>query len=328
MGKILVTGATGGLGRILTEMLVRQGHDVLATGRNPHIGEKLSGIGSRFLAADLAADDLCPLTDGIGTVFHLAALSSPWGRREEFERANVTATSRLIEASIASGVSRFVFASTPSLYARPGDQIGLTENSALPAYFANEYARTKFDAERLVLGAAKPGFATVALRPRAILGPYDTALLPRLLKAARAGVLPLPGGGRALIEPTDARDAASAFLAAAENSPAISGRALNISGGTAIEVRALAEYVFEALGKSVRIIAIPRRLAMATGSLMESAAARLPGRPEPPLTAYSAAILGWSQTFDLAAARSALRWEPQYSPLASVRWALDKHGDA
>ncbi|MFX0590873.1 SDR family NAD(P)-dependent oxidoreductase, partial [Glaesserella parasuis] len=50
---------------------------------------------------------------------------------------------------------------------------------------------------------------TVAIRPRAIVGPNDTVLLPRILRAAGRGRFPLPGGGEALIEPTDVRDAAA-----------------------------------------------------------------------------------------------------------------------
>ena len=62
--------------------------------------------------------------------------------------------------------------------------------------------------------AASARLATVSLRPRAVIGPRDTVLLPRLLRAARTGVLPMPGQGGALIELTDARDVVDAFLAA------------------------------------------------------------------------------------------------------------------
>ncbi|MFX5210832.1 NAD-dependent epimerase/dehydratase family protein, partial [Acinetobacter baumannii] len=89
---------------------------------------------------------------------------------------------------------------------------------------------TKFAAERLVIAADAPGFRTVAIRPRAIVGPHDTVLLPRVLRAARQGRFPLPGGGASLIEPTDVRDAAAAFVAADRHRAQAGGRAVNVSG--------------------------------------------------------------------------------------------------
>lgn len=327
-GHVLVTGATGGLGRVLTGLLLAEGRPVLATGRNRRIGAELAAQGARFVAADLAQSDLAPLVEGAQTVFHLAALSAPWGPESAFEAANTLATTRLLAAARAGGCRRFVFASTPSIYTRPADQIGLDEQSPLPARFANAYARTKHAAERAVLAAADNDFAAAALRPRAIIGPHDTVLLPRLLRAAERGVLPLPDGGRALIEPSDARDVARAFIACEARAEAVCGRAFNISGGTAIAVRDLAAHVFARLGRRVRIIGLPRRVALRGAGLAELAAHAVPGKPEPFITRYGATVLGWSQTFDLTAAREGLGWTPRHHPYAAVDWALSEAHDA
>ena len=85
-------------------------------------------------------------------------------------------------------VPRFLFASTPSIYAGAAHRLDLTEASRLPGRLVNAYAQTKLAAEHAVRAAGAPGFATVALRPRAIVGPHDTVLLPRLLRAARSGM--------------------------------------------------------------------------------------------------------------------------------------------
>lgn len=322
-GPVLVTGATGGLGRVLVPALLARGVPVVATGRNSGIGATLTAAGACFLPADLVHDDLAALTDGVETVFHLAALSSPFGREEDFIAANVIATQRLLHAAQETGCRRFIVTSTPSIYACAKDQVGITEASPLPSRLANAYARTKLAAERLVLAAHSEAMACIALRPRAIIAPHDTALLPRLLRAAKKGVMPLPHGGRALIEPTDARDLVAALLAAEANAQQAGGRAYNISGGVPVRLRDMVEGVFAWLDQDMRLISLPRSLLLAAGTGLEQVAS-LCRMAEPPLTAYGALILGWSQTFDLTAARQALGWAPKHHPLEALRWALSE----
>lgn len=327
-GRVLVTGATGGLGRILTTLLLAQGREVIATGRDPARGAALRDAGAHFIASDLARDDIAPLLAGIDTVFHLAALSSPWGSHADFVAANLTMTQRLLVAARAAGCRRFLFASTPSIYAGAAHRLDLTEASRLPGRLVNAYAQTKLAAEHAVRAAGAPGFATVALRPRAIVGPHDTVLLPRLLRAARSGVMPLPGYGRALIELTDARDVCAAFLAAEARADTLSGQVFNISGGQPLPLVKLADHAFRRLGRRVRMVPLPARVVLGLAHLAEASARLRPGRPEPALTVYAAKALGWSQTFDLGAARAALEWEPHYSPFAALDWALQAHHDA
>jgi nucleoside-diphosphate-sugar epimerase len=319
---VLVTGATGGLGRVLVPALVREGLQVVATGRRREPPAELCEPHVTYTPADLECEPLEPIARGVETVFHLAARSSPWGTREAFTRANVVATQRVLDAARAAGCRRFIHVSTPSIYTEARDRLGLTEVSPLPQQLANEYARSKLQAERLVIEAASRGMPTVVLRPRAIVGPFDTVLLPRLLRAARRGTLVLPDGGRALVELTDARDVVSALLAARDRAQAVSGRVFNISGGAPLPLAHVAAMAFAAMGRPVRIRSIDARLALLLSAGVERVAALWPGRPEPPLTRYSTMVAGWSQTFDLRAARTLLQWTPRYSPQEAVTWAL------
>lgn len=315
----LVTGATGGLGRALVGELLGQGYRVTATGRDARIG---AALGTRFVAADLVTDPIEPLVKGVDAVFHLAALSSPWGTAETFRQINVDATERLLRASRNAGCSAFVYASTPSIYAERRDRIGLTEDSPVAARFANDYTATKYAAENLVLAADTPAFRTVSLRPRAIVGPHDNVLLPRLMRAARRGRFPLPGGGHALIEPTDIRDAALAFAAADRRRDRAGGHAINISGGDPRPLRQLLDLLFARMGADVRYIAVPAGLALAVAGAMERVAALLPGRPEPPATRYTIMTLAYSQTLCLDRANTLLDWSPRHNVEAMVDHAL------
>ncbi len=318
----MVTGATGGLGRVLVPALAALGCEVIATGRREDVGRLLVGPGITFHAADLTRDALDPLLAGANTVFHLAALSSPWGRRSAFEMANVTVTHRLLKTAQEHGCRRFIHTSTPSIYVDRCHRLGLREDSPLPLHGVNDYARTKLAGERLVRKAASADMATVVLRPRAIVSPFDTVLLPRLMRAAGRGVVRLPAGGQALVELTDARDVVAALLAACSNADAVSGQIFNISGGKPLPLAHITSLVFHALGRPLLVRSIDPNLALALGALAETLAWLWPTRPEPPLTRYGAMVASWSQTFDLTAARTRLHWTPQHSPEEAIEWAL------
>jgi nucleoside-diphosphate-sugar epimerase len=309
----LVTGATGGLGLALVEALLAEGYAVRATGRNAAAGARLTGLGAEFAPADLTDTAALPaLVEGRAAIFHAAALSSPWGPVAEFKAVNVDATRALLAASQAAGADSFVYVSTPSIYAAPRDQLDLTEDSPLPPRFANAYAATKHEAERLVLTAHGPGFAAMAVRPRALVGPDDAVLLPRLARLARRGRFPLFRGGRALLELTDVRDAARALVAADRERSRAGGLAFNVSGGRAQPIREMVTILCRELGLNPRLVDVPYPVALAGAAVLETVCARLPGRPEPPATVYGVQTLAFSQTFDMTRARKVLGFVPAY----------------
>lgn len=318
MRRALVTGATGGLGLALTAALLEAGYAVRATGRSPAACARLKLMGAEVVPGDLLQMDLSGLCDGVDVVFHAAALSSPWGDEAVFRRINVEATQALVAAAKGAGCDAFVFVSSPSIYAAFRDQISLTEEVAPPARSLNAYARTKKLAEAHVLAADGPGFRTMAIRPRALIGPDDTVVLPRILKLVRKGVLPVFRSGVARVDLTDVRDAAQALVLADRHRAGIGGRAVNISGGQPIGVLDLAGRLCEALSVRPRLVPLPMGPMRAAAAASQTVCGLLPGRPEPSLTPYTLATLAYSQTFDLSFARSALGYAPAYHPVATA----------
>lgn len=319
MRQALVTGATGGLGLAVVQALSAAGYAVRATGRDASARPRLEAMGADVRLADLTDPQVAAaLCEGVDAVFHVAALSSPWGRPDVFQAINVTATRSLLETAKAAGADSFVFVSSPSIYTRPRDQVGLTEADPVAVRPMNAYAATKGQAERLVLGANAPGFATTAIRPRAIVGPDDKVLLPRVLRLVERGRFPVMRGGAALIELTDVRDAARALVLADQRRATVAGRPFNISGGRPVAVRDLALSLGEALGRPLTLVPVSVSVAMAAASVMQTVCNLLPGHPEPPLTPYSVAALAWSQTFDLTQAREALGYEPLHDPMETA----------
>ncbi len=323
MARVLVTGASGFIGRHVVMQLSRDGYAVRATGRD---AGRLAVLGryAQTVRADLATDPLDALVDGCTAVVHCAALSSPWGRAEAFALANVEATARLLAAAGRTGAARFVHLGSPSIYFRFADQYDLDERFQPPRRWITAYARSKWQSEQLVRGADRGRLHTVILRPRAVFGDGDQAILPRLLAVAGSGRFPLIHAGRARIDITPVESVVHAIGQALQAGPASRGRAYNISNGTPVQVRALVQSLFEQLQMQVRLVPVPRALAVALAGAAELAAHCRPGRPEPRLTRYGVGVLGYSQTLDIRAARRDLG----YAPALSIDAALARFAQA
>lgn len=315
--KVVVTGATGGIGRTLVPLLAARSLDVVASGRDREAGRALSGPGVRFEPLDLVTDDIAPLVAGARIVVHLAARSSPWGPEEAFRTANVEATARLVEAAARAGVTRFVHASTPAIYSERRHRLDLRNDSAPAARPANAYALTKLESERLV--TLERRMETIVLRPSAVLGPDDRAILPRLMRVISSGLLPVGNGGEALFHPTDVRDCAEAFAAAALGT---STGAANVAGREPIGIVEMARILAGRLGIGLRILPFPEPALHALAGASELAG-RTAGR-EPRLTRYSVASLSWSRSFDLRGTEAMLGWRPAFGPMDSLAHAVPR----
>lgn len=293
--KILVTGASGFVGGKTVEKLRAAGHEVLGVGRR-----RLDLPGYRSL--DLAEPfDLDFEPDA---VLHAAARASPWGRREDFERDNVVATGRVIafcrrQAERKGSWPRLVYVSSSSVFYQPGDQLGMTEETPIGPRFANDYAATKAAGEKLV--EAYEGSSSIA-RPRAVFGPGDTVLFPRILEAARKGKLPiLVRRGPPALGDLIYIDTLTAYLRQLLERPELRG-AYNLTNGQPIAIQAFLLDIFAKLGMPAPKKHVPLRLAFTAAALSESFYRVFRLRGEPPITRFGVGVFAWSKTFDVSKA--------------------------
>jgi nucleoside-diphosphate-sugar epimerase len=319
MARVLVTGASGFIGSHVARALSMAGHEVLATGRDT---TRLAAFAATPIAvdtADIATDPLEKLVIGRDAVVHCAALSSPWGARSAFQRANVHATARLLHAANHAGVGRFVHLSSPSIYFRMADQFDIPETFAAPKHWINAYAETKWQSEQCVAEARYAPMSRIILRPRAVFGEGDRAIFPRILNLARHGWFPQIGSGEALVDTTYVGNVADAVVAAlsAPNHP--EPLVFNITNGEPLSVHELLHRLFAALDMKVRLVRLPRRVAVVLGTLAEGVARIKPGQPEPRLSRYGVGVLGYAQTLDISHARRVLGYQPRVSIDEGIR---------
>ncbi|MBT2291135.1 NAD-dependent epimerase/dehydratase family protein [Paenibacillus albidus] len=324
MTKALVTGATGFLGRHTVRRLTELGWQVSGLGRNSGIGAQIEKEGAVFLGEDLRhGDAVAKACEGQEYVFHCGALSAPWGRYREFYGCNVEGTHNVVNGCIRHGVKRLIHISTPSLYFNFKSRLGIKENDPLPHKSANAYAATKRVAEQVVMQAGAEGLETVILRPRAIFGPMDNALFPRILLANNGRGVPLMNGGDALIDLTYVGNVVDAMLLS-HNAPASAvGRIYNISNGTPIVFRELITELFALLKLPLHTRRISYRAAYGAAAVLEGVHRIIPGLGEPLLTRYSAGTLALSQTLDITLAQELLGYKPRTSIEEGLRYFAD-----
>ena len=306
---ILVTGGTGFLGRHLARGLLRKGHRVRLMGRNFEDGgmQAILNDGAVPIRADLR--DRAAVTEacrGAEVVFHVGALSAPWGKRSEFFDTNVGGTQSVVEGCRSHGVRRLVYVSSPSVVFTGRDHINLRDDAPFPRRFASVYSLTKKLGEDVVNGA-RGSMETVVLRPKAMFGPGDVALLPRLITAARRGRLPQIGDGRNRVDLTYVDNVVHALLLSID-APNAPGNTYTITNDEHPRLWQVIRDTLRRLSLPTKLRRIPLPVALAVAGAME-AIASVTGR-EPTLTRYSAAILARTQTYDISAAKRDLGYAP------------------
>jgi nucleoside-diphosphate-sugar epimerase len=312
--KILVTGATGFLGGALARRSKSRGDEVTALGRNPALLADLERAGLGALRVDLTdAAAVRAACQGQALVFHCAALSSAWGPAHEFYRSNVVATQNVIAGCEAASVRRLVHVSTPSIYFRYETRLNVREDAPLPSRPANEYARTKLLAEAEIDNAFARGLPVITLRPRAIFGEGDNAILPRLIERLRQGRLRIIGDGENITDLTYVENVVDALLLAAESPSSTLGKKYNLTNGEPLPLWPLIEKLCAALGFEYPRRRIPYPLALSLAGILEDVCQLLPGQPEPLLTRYMVGVLAKSTTLDIGAARRELGYQPRIS---------------
>lgn len=311
--NVLVTGATGFLGKAACRRLMKMGYTVTGLGRNRMIGMELEREGIRFFQADLEdRGRIMEACSGQQLIVHCGALSSPWGPYDSFYRTNVLGTEHMIEGALRANVERFVHISTPSLYFHDEDRVNVREDQALPQKFMNHYTETKFIAEQRIDDAFARGLPVITLRPRALFGPEDNAIIPRLIEVNRRKFIPFMNP-EVQIDLTYVENVVDAICLSLTSEQRTLGQKYNITNGEPISLVKVLQLLFERIGEPLRLKKMNEKLLFRVAHFLEWYSRTFQQGQEPTLTRYTVTVLAKTQTLNIEKARQELGYEPKIS---------------
>ncbi|MFT3912883.1 MAG: NAD-dependent epimerase/dehydratase family protein [Anaeromyxobacteraceae bacterium] len=299
MSAVLVTGATGFVGRAIARRLVSAGHPVRASTRGAPID--VAGVEALRLDADSGPERWRAAMEGIEAVVHAAArvhvlrddAPEPLAA---YRKVNVAWTEQLARCAAAAGARRFVLLSSVKVMGE-GRAAPYTEDDRLAP--CDPYGVSKVEAEAaLARVAAETGLEHVSLRPPLVYGPGVKANFARLMGAVARGV-PLPLGAvenrRSLVYVENLADAVRV---------AVEGRgtagAWLVSDGESVSTPELVRRIAGVMGRAPRLLPIPPWA-------LRAAAAALGRRPTADRLLGSLAVdggrfrrdFGWTPPFTL-----------------------------
>ena len=269
----LVTGATGAIGPGLIRALIERGYSVQAFVRSmPPPGllpEQVTLVQGDML--DQRAVQRA--VNGVDVVFHLAAklhINNPDSALEgEYQRVNVEGTRLLLKSAVGAGVRRFVYFSSICVYGASQPKVVFGEE-AVPAP-QTIYARTKYEAEKLVLDSAprQPPIGVV-LRLAAVYGPSMKGNYPTLIRALRKGRFWPLGKGTNRRTLVHEQDVVAAALLAAEK-PQAAGHLYNVTDGQVHTFNNILAAISQALDRQPPQYHLPAAPVRLLAGMMEDA---------------------------------------------------------
>ena len=297
-GPVLVTGATGFVGRAVVARLAADGVAVRAAVRRD--GAPFPANVSVVIGADLdRIDDWRDALQGASAVVHCAARvhrldDDAVDPLAAFRRTNRDATAALARAAAAAGVARFVFLSSVGVHgAETFEQPFRASDAPAPG---SPYAVAKHEAEAELAGiAAERGIEVVVLRPPLVYGPGAPGNFATLLRAVDRG-LPLPLGAIHNRRSFVAIDNLVDLIAVVVRHPAAAGQAFLVSDGDDLSTSELLRRTARALQRPARLLPVPAKALRRVLSLL--------GRAE-----LGQRLCG-SLAVDIAATCERLGWRP------------------
>lgn len=256
MRRILVTGASGFVGRALTQALAQSGTSVRAAARDPARIPAVSSIEPVALPDLASTIDWGPLLTGVDQIVHLAGIAhaGPGISDVAYMQVNRAATESLARAAAKAGVGRLVFVSSIRAQSGPSADHVLRESD--PPRPTDAYGRSKLAAEEAVSAS---GVAFTILRPAVIYGPGVKGNLASLMRLA-ASAAPLPFGVFHNLRSLLALDNLISAIHFTLGTPSAEGETYIVADAAPLSFADIVITLRMALGRRPRLVPVPPAL--------------------------------------------------------------------
>jgi nucleoside-diphosphate-sugar epimerase len=307
--KILITGATGFIGRHLVKTLSEEGHSIRCLVRKSSNIDFLKVFGCEFFYGDLyQAGTLQGISKDIDIVYHLGGVVIS-RNKGDFYRTNVLGAKNLLETCKTENIKRFIYISSIAVYSPPQEHILLTEESPLDPI--TPYGKSKLEAERLVLQYSKQyGLPAVIIRAPLIYGPDHPEVLNNFFKSAiHKNRIVIVGDGNNYRSFCYIENFIEGLKLVMENDKAI-GKTYVISDSSAYTLKEIINEIAKTIHANIKIISLPNFLSRISWALYKF----FNGFFSLDLVElYVIRTLGLNLGFDISKIKSDLSFNPTYS---------------
>jgi nucleoside-diphosphate-sugar epimerase len=308
--EILVTGATGFLGRYLVSALLERGEKVRALALPIEDTTWLEDRGVAIFPGDLRKrSTLVEPMRSVDGVFHLAAMTRVWRPMEEYRAVNVEGTRNLCNEVLRSGVRRLVHVSSAVIY---GLGIGRPASEDLPlAPIREPYSWTKAEGDLLVQRMANEDqLPAVIIRPGTVFGVGDSLNFGRIADRLLAGKALIVGSGNNALTFVYVSDVINGMLLAFDHEHA-DGEIYNVGNDQPLTQNEMLNAIAESVGAKPPSLRVPYSALYALASLSELLA-NLSGSRIPPIaTRQGIKLYGTDNRLPIDKARREISYEPQ-----------------
>ena len=300
--KLLVTGATGFVGKALCAELVKQQLTVLAAAREK---TTIEGCTPVAIGNINYSTDWTMVLSNVDVVVHLAARvhvmnDSALDPLAEFRKINVEGTLNLAQQAAKAGIKRFIFISSIKVNGEETeyDQPFTEEHAVNPQ---DAYGQSKYEAEQgLMLIARQTGMEVVIIRPPLIYGAGVKANFASMLNYIKRGV-PLPLGAIHNKRSFVYLGNLVSLIKCCIDHPAAANQVFLVSDGHDLSTTELLRNCALALGVKARLLPVPQRLIEMGAALLgrRAVAQRLCGNLQVDIT-KARTMLGWTPPVSVA----------------------------
>ena len=318
--KVLVTGATGFVGRRLIPRILEEGHSAVALVRATSNTEGLPSE-AEIREADLF--DIESLEDAVkdvDVVVHLAAYFDFYPSDVDLlYRVNVEGTRNLMNACVGTNVNRFIYGSTTETTGPVRFPPGNEDTELCPAF---DYGKSKVQAEQAVREIGKEtGLDYIILRPTGIMGEGDLYTAFEAIEAVNEGALPvLPGDGKKHLMYTYIGDVVEGFIRATSSQSALNNTII-LCPDDPMTYNELFEWVSECVGVPLPRMRVPTSLAKVGIGLLSP----LKNRKKTTFLWHMQTVQSMDEDrwYENKRAKKLLGWEPATTMKDGIKRAID-----